>query len=107
MQRIWALIAVVIVGCSSRNGLASQEGAETDSSCMEVAISDLPISEDSLRKRISELTGYESGYELRKPCRYGDEYLLRVIPPKERRHGIFTVLFVIGADGEMRVVPSQ
>lgn len=107
MQRIWALIVAMIVGCSSGNGLARQEGAGTDSSCMEVAISDLPISEDALRKRISELTGYMSGYELERPCRHGDGYLLRVVPPKERRHGIFTVLLAIDADGEMRVVPSQ
>ncbi len=106
MPRIWSLIAVVIAGCSSGNA-AGQESAAIAPSCVEVAISELPISENSLRERISELTGYQSEYELGRPCRFGGGYLLRMIPPKEHRHGIFTVLFLIGADKEVRIVPSQ
>lgn len=107
MQRVWTLIAAGMVGCSGGNGLVDQKDTGVSAGCTEVSISDLPISEVSLRRHVSELTGYESGYELGRPCRYGDGFLVRVVPPEDRRHGIFTVLLMIDEKGGVRVAPSQ
>lgn len=107
MQRIWALIVVAIVGCAGERSLPVSDAVGQEPTCVDTDISRLPISEEDLRERITQLTGYDRGYEIDRICKLDGEYLVGIIPPEQKRHGIFSVLLIVNSRGDVRIFPSQ
>lgn len=115
LMRGWVVILAIVlaaachpVGISDEPQSVSLSSTGGGSDCVDVGFDELPIDEARLFEEVDTLTGYaRDQLEVQRLCKYKDDFLLGILPPQDRRHGLHSLLIIIDLDGEVTISPSM